>query len=92
MSAFDSFARSHDYLICVDSDGCVMDTMNCKHYHCFGPCMIMEWALEQWAEEILRRWNEINLFQMTRGRISGLWSWRWRKSAPSIPPSSVWKV
>lgn len=67
MSAFDSFVRSHDYLICVDSDGCVMDTMNCKHYHCFGPCMIMEWALEQWQEEILRRWNEINLFQMTRG-------------------------
>ena len=67
MSAFDSFVRSHDYLICVDSDGCVMDTMNCKHYHCFGPSMIMEWALEQWQEEILRRWNEINLFQMTRG-------------------------
>lgn len=67
MSAFDSFVRTHDYLICVDSDGCVMDTMNCKHYHCFGPCMILEWALEQWQEEILRRWNEINLFQMTRG-------------------------
>ena len=67
MSVFDSFVRTHDYLICVDSDGCVMDTMNCKHFHCFGPCMIMEWALEQWAEEILRRWNEINLFQMTRG-------------------------
>ena len=67
MSVFESFVRSHDYLICVDSDGCVMDTMHCKHYHCFGPCMIMEWALEQWQEEILRRWNEINLFQMTRG-------------------------
>ena len=67
MSAFDSFVRGHDYLICVDSDGCVMDTMNCKHYNCFGPCMVMEWALEQWQEEILRRWNEINLFQMTRG-------------------------
>lgn len=64
---FSSFERKHDYLICVDSDGCVMDTMNCKHIHCFGPCMVDEWGLQQWEQEILRRWNEINLFRMTRG-------------------------
>lgn len=67
MSVFEGFAKKHDYLICVDSDGCVMDTMNCKHFHCFGPCMVSEWVLEPWQDEILRRWNEINLFQMTRG-------------------------
>ena len=74
MSVFDSFVKKHDYLICVDSDGCAMDTMNCKHFHCFGPCMVEEWALEQWKEEILHRWNDINLFQMTRGinRFKGL--------------------
>lgn len=74
MSVFDSFVRKHDYLVCVDSDGCAMDTMNCKHMHCFGPCMVTEWALEQWEEPILRRWNDINLFQMTRGinRFKGL--------------------
>ena len=74
MSIFDSFERKHDYLVCVDSDGCVMDTMNCKHFHCFGPCMITEWALEEWKDEILERWNVINLFSMTRGinRFKGL--------------------
>ena len=74
MSVFDSFVKKHDYLICVDSDGCAMDTMNCKHFHCFGPCMVMEWDLEQWRVPILERWNEINLFQMTRGinRFKGL--------------------
>ncbi len=74
MSVFDSFERKHDYLVCVDSDGCAMDTMNCKHFHCFGPCMVTEWALEQWEDAILHRWNEINLFQMTRGinRFKGL--------------------
>ena len=74
MSIFDSFHRKHDYLVCVDSDGCVMDTMNCKHFHCFGPCMVAEWGLEQWKEEILERWNVINLFSMTRGinRFKGL--------------------
>ena len=74
MSIFDSFIKKHDYLVCVDSDGCVMDTMNCKHFHCFGPCMVTEWGLEEWKDEILKRWNEINLFTMTRGvnRFKGL--------------------
>ena len=74
MSIFDTFERKHDYLVCVDSDGCVMDTMNCKHFHCFGPCMVTEWGLEEWKDEILERWNVINLFSMTRGinRFKGL--------------------
>ena len=74
MSIFDSFVRKHDYLVCVDSDGCVMDTMNCKHFHCFGPCMVAEWGLEAWKDVILDRWNVINLFSMTRGinRFKGL--------------------
>ena len=74
MSIFDSFERKHDFLVCVDSDGCVMDTMNCKHFHCFGPCMVTEWGLEAWQSEILERWNVINLFSMTRGinRFKGL--------------------
>ena len=74
MSIFDTFEKKHDYLVCVDSDGCVMDTMNCKHFHCFGPCMVDQWQLEQWREEILARWNVINLFSMTRGinRFKGL--------------------
>jgi len=74
MSIFDTFKRKHDFLVCVDSDGCVMDTMNCKHFHCFGPCMVTEWGLEQWKDTILERWNVINLFSMTRGinRFKGL--------------------
>ena len=74
MSIFDSFVKKHEYLICVDSDGCVMDTMNCKHFHCFGPCMVTEWGLEEWKDEILKRWNDINLFSMTRGinRFKGI--------------------
>ena len=74
MSVFDFFEKKRDYLICVDSDGCAMDTMNCKHFHCFGPCMVEEWELDAWKDEILHRWNDINLFQMTRGinRFKGL--------------------
>jgi phosphoglycolate phosphatase-like HAD superfamily hydrolase len=36
--------------------------------------MLEEWNLHEWKDEILTRWNEINLFQMTRGinRFKGL--------------------
>lgn len=73
-NSWETFVRKHPFLICVDSDGCAMDTMNCKHFHCFGPCMVAEWGLEAWRQPILTRWNEINLYQMTRGinRFLGL--------------------
>ena len=62
-----TFEKKHDYLICVDSDGCAMNTMDVKHYRCFGPCMVDEWGLDKWRESILNRWNEVNLYTMTRG-------------------------
>jgi phosphoglycolate phosphatase-like HAD superfamily hydrolase len=74
MSAFDIFLKSKDRIVCIDSDGCAVDTMNIKHIRCFGPCMVDEWDLGKWRNEILNRWNEINLFSMTRGinRFKGL--------------------
>lgn len=74
MKDIQHFARTKDWLICVDSDGCAMDTMDIKHTRCFGPCLVEEWGLQQWADPILRRWNQINLYTMTRGvnRFKGL--------------------
>ena len=71
---FSKYRKKKDFLVCVDSDGCAMDTMDSKHIRCFGPCMVRQWGLEQWQEEILARWNEINLYTMTRGihRFKGL--------------------
>lgn len=68
------FQKKHDYLVCVDSDGCAMDTMDIKHINCFGPRMVDEWGLEEWREPILERWNEINLYSLSRGinRFKGL--------------------
>ena len=69
-----NFKKKKDYLVCTDSDGCVMNTMDIKHMLCFGPCLIEEWELWSWQEEILNRWNEINLYNITRGinRFKGL--------------------
>lgn len=71
---FKGFRKEKGYLVCIDSDGCAMDTMDIKHIRCFGPCMISEWGLEAWSGEIQQRWNGINLYSMTRGinRFKGL--------------------
>lgn len=70
----ENFVKTKEYLICVDSDGCAMDTMDIKHIRCFGPCMVEEWGLSEWEAPILERWNVINLYSMTRGinRFKGL--------------------
>lgn len=71
---FAGFRKRKDYLVCVDSDGCAIDSMDCKHILCFGPCLVAEWELESYRDRILQRWNEINLYTMTRGinRFQGL--------------------
>ncbi|MCI8326991.1 MAG: HAD family hydrolase [Lachnospiraceae bacterium] len=63
-----------EYLICIDSDGCAMDTMNRKHDLCFGPEWVKQFGLESVKKEALAYWNRINLFSKTRGinRFKGL--------------------
>lgn len=70
----DDYKKTKEFLVCIDSDGCAIDTMDIKHIKCFGPCMIKEWGLEQWQEPILESWNDVNLYTMTRGinRFKGL--------------------
>ena len=70
----ESFKKSKEFLVCIDSDGCAIDSMNIKHFNCFGPRMVDEWNLHEWADEILKSWNYVNLFSLTRGinRFKGL--------------------
>lgn len=74
MQDIENYKKRKQFLVCVDSDGCAMDTMDIKHKKCFGPCLIEVWNLQQWEEEILDRWYEINLYSELRGinRFKGL--------------------
>lgn len=62
-------------IIFVDSDGTVMDSMTLKHNLCFGPALITIFDLEEYKEDILREWNDINLYRISRGinRFDGLY-------------------
>ena len=74
MNTLNDYSKKKEYLVCVDSDGCAIDSMDIKHFRSFGPCMIDEWNLYEWKDEILNRWNDINLYTLTRGinRFKGL--------------------
>ena len=69
-----NYKKNKDYVICIDSDGCALDTMDVKHMRCFGPCLVHEWGLGEYRDDIIRLWRKINLLSRTRGinRFKGL--------------------
>lgn len=71
---FEQYEKSKDFLVCVDSDGCAMDTMEIKHRKCFAPEMIKTWGLYEKEDYILNLWYDLNLYTRTRGinRFKGL--------------------
>ena len=73
MGYFD-YEKKSEYLICIDSDGCAMDTMEVKHRECFGPQWIYTYGLGAHFEEYMKMWLDINLYSITRGinRFKGL--------------------
>lgn len=67
--------KKKDVLICIDSDGCAIDSMTIKHVEAFGPAFIEVWNVSQEdRDEILTEWNRINLYSLSRGinRFQGL--------------------
>ncbi len=68
------FNRQKKYLVCIDSDGSAMDTMDSKHIYCFGPAAVEVYHLENYRGLFLTIWKKINLYTMTRGinRFKGL--------------------
>lgn len=73
MGYFD-FEKQSEFMVCIDSDGCAMDTMEVKHRECFGPQWIYTYGLEDKFEECMKLWLDINLYSITRGinRFKGL--------------------
>ena len=68
------FKKNYEFLVCVDSDGCAMDTMDVKHKEAFGPKAVEVWGLQDVQERFLQVWDDVNLYTKTRGinRFKGL--------------------
>lgn len=59
--------NKNKFLVCIDSDGCAIDSMDMKRERCFAPAFIEVWQMEKKRTAALKRWNPINLFSATRG-------------------------
>lgn len=55
-------------LICIDSDGCAIDSMNIKHEVAFSKCLIDVFSLNHIEEKVRKIWYKYNLFSQTRGQ------------------------
>ena len=61
------FTKKREFFVCLDSDGCVMDTVRLKHCSVFCPELIRVFGLEQYNDYITEAWEDINLRSITRG-------------------------
>jgi phosphoglycolate phosphatase-like HAD superfamily hydrolase len=68
------FARSHDFFIGIDSDGCAFDTMEVKQKECFIPNIIKCYRLASIAKYVREVGEFLNLYSRWRGtnRFPGL--------------------
>lgn len=62
-----SLPKRHDFLICIDSDGTVFDTMETKH-RCFRDCLIRHFGWQGHDADLAAEvWAFVNLHSIHRG-------------------------
>ncbi len=62
-----SHQPEHEFLICIDSDGCVFDTMELKQKECFIPNIIKHWNLQPYSKYARAAAEFVNLYSTWRG-------------------------
>ena len=72
MSQFDKtnpekFKMDKKFLICVDSDGCLLDNMELKHKECFCPATVNIWDMQSVSKYARESAEYVNLYSRTRG-------------------------
>ncbi|NLC17508.1 MAG: HAD family hydrolase [Clostridiales bacterium] len=64
---FEKFEKKHKWLVCIDSDGCVFDTMELKHKECFTPAFIKCFRLQSVSKYAREVSEYVYLYSKTRG-------------------------
>jgi phosphoglycolate phosphatase-like HAD superfamily hydrolase len=62
-----SITREHDFLVGIDSDGCVFDSMEIKHKECFIPNFINHYGLQGVSKYAREAAEFVNLYSKSRG-------------------------
>lgn len=68
------FTPERDFLVGIDSDGCVFDTMELKHKECFIPAFVRHYGLQGVSKYAREAAEFVNLYSKSRGvnRFPGL--------------------
>jgi phosphoglycolate phosphatase-like HAD superfamily hydrolase len=68
------FKPEHEFLVGIDSDGCVFDSMELKHKECFIPTFINHYGLQGVSKYAREASEFVNLYSKNRGvnRFPGL--------------------
>src|SRR5262245_46762680 len=61
------FAKKHEFLIGIDSDGCAFDTMEIKHKECFIPNLVKHLGLQPVSKYAREACEFVNLYSKWRG-------------------------
>jgi phosphoglycolate phosphatase-like HAD superfamily hydrolase len=61
------FTPKHEFLIGIDSDGCVFDTMELKQKECFTPNTVRFWGLQGVSKYAREACDFVNLYSKSRG-------------------------
>ena len=62
-----SFSPQHTFLVGIDSDGCVFDSMELKHKECFIPNFIRSYQLQAVSKYAREAAEFVNLYSKRRG-------------------------
>ena len=62
-----SITPQHDFLVGIDSDGCVFDSMELKHKECFVPNFINHYGLQGVSKYAREAAEFVNLYSKSRG-------------------------
>jgi phosphoglycolate phosphatase-like HAD superfamily hydrolase len=62
-----SLTPQHDFLVGIDSDGCVFDSMELKHKECFIPAFINHYELQGVSKYAREAAEFVNLYSKSRG-------------------------
>lgn len=82
----------HKFLVAIDSDGCVFDTMELKHKECFIPNIIKYYRLQAVSKYAREAAEFVNLYSKSRGinRFPALVeALQWLQKRPSVKARGV---
>ena len=61
--SIENFKKKHNKIICIDSDGTMIDAMNVKHDKCHGETFIDVFNLKEHSDKMHEIWDSINLYE-----------------------------